>query len=166
MPERNEPVKEVASVSDVARMLRLSRGRFYELMKAGIFPQPSRNPETRRPFFDRRQQEECLRVRRTNCGINGQSILFYCCLDRRGDEIAPRKDHRDDPSRESPQNALARDLRDGLTRLGIVPGSDTTLLAAVRECFPDGYADVDFPTILTTVYRHRMRRDSPDNLTR
>ena len=45
MPERNEPIKEVASVSDMARMLNLSRGRFYELMKAGIFPQPSGIPK-------------------------------------------------------------------------------------------------------------------------
>jgi len=162
---QNEPLKEVASVSDVARMLGLSRSRFYQLMSEGVFPPPSRNEETGRPFYNREQQETCVRVRSTNCGLNGRPILFYARrLDGRPDNVPKGKDRRGHPPRESPQDAFLDDLRDGLSRLGIVPGCDTTIRTAVRDCFPDGYAGIEMATILATVFRHLSRQDAQDNV--
>ncbi len=59
------------SVSEMARMVGLSRQRFHQLMQAGVFPQPQRNEG--RPFFDEPTQQVCLEVRRRNCGVNGQA---------------------------------------------------------------------------------------------
>ena len=56
------------------------------------FPEPSRDDETGRPFYDEEQQVVCLEVRRRNCGVDGKPILFYA---RRGgaesDEWQPSK---------------------------------------------------------------------------
>lgn len=147
-------LKAVASVTDMARMLGLSRGRFYQLIKEGIFPPPTRNQAPGRPFYNREQQARCLKVRRENRGVNGRPILFYCRRpDGRPDPPA-RSKRPDHAARPTTEDAFMGDLRDGLKRLGIVPACDATILAAVADCFPDGYGDVDFPTILTTVFRH------------
>ncbi len=72
-----EPLKEIVTVTEMARMCRLSRARFYQLIGEEIFPTPSRNDQTRRPFFNREQQEQCLLIRRTNRGANGKAVMFY-----------------------------------------------------------------------------------------
>ena len=70
------PLKEIVTVTEMARMCRLSRARFYQLIDEGIFPEPSRNEQTGRPFFDREQQERYLTVRRTNHGANDRAVIF------------------------------------------------------------------------------------------
>src|ERR1022692_3404454 len=75
------------SVSEMARMVGLSRQRFHQLMQAGVFPQPQRNDG--RPFYDEPTQEICLAVRRRNCGVNGQVVLFYAR--RQATPIKPKK---------------------------------------------------------------------------
>ena len=67
--------KEVVSVSEMARILGLSRGRFYQLIADGVFPEPIREDENvKRTHFDRDLQEQCITVRKTNQGINGKVI--------------------------------------------------------------------------------------------
>ena len=63
--------KTVVSVADMARMLSLSRARFYQLVNEGIFPYPIYSVHTRRPYFSEEMQQVCLDVRKRNCGING-----------------------------------------------------------------------------------------------
>ena len=78
MSERiDQQLKAVATVADVARMVGLSRARFYQLQRAGVFPWPVFNVTTRRPLYTEDQQRTCLEVRRRNCGVNGQPVLFY-----------------------------------------------------------------------------------------
>ena len=74
MPSRNsDELPAVVSVSQMAKRVGLSRSRFYDLVKVGIFPSPVYCLCTRRPMFLTEQQAECLRVRSTNIGVNGQS---------------------------------------------------------------------------------------------
>ena len=72
----DQATKEVVTVAEMARMCGLSRSRFYGLVKEGIMPLPSRNAATKRPFYTRERQAQCLLVRKTNCGVNGRPILF------------------------------------------------------------------------------------------
>src|SRR4051812_47561656 len=76
---REEPTgaKSGVSVSDMARTVGLSRQRFHQLVKTGVFPQPLRDEATERPYYDESGQAECLEVRRRNCGVNGKVVLFY-----------------------------------------------------------------------------------------
>src|ERR1700691_4962984 len=75
MSERNE-MKVVVTVAEMARMVSLSRSRFYQLLGTA-FPEPERQPGTGRPIYTEELQKVCLEVRRRNCGINGQAVLFY-----------------------------------------------------------------------------------------
>ena len=68
--------KTAVSVAEMARMVGLSRARFYQL-QGSAFPLPVYNLSTRRPIYVEEMQVVCLEVRRRNCGIDGKPILFY-----------------------------------------------------------------------------------------
>src|ERR1700722_18347446 len=70
-------MRAVVSISEMARMVGLSRQRFHQLVQAGVFPQPKRDEANGRPYYDEPTQQQCLEVRRRNCGVNGQVVLFY-----------------------------------------------------------------------------------------
>jgi hypothetical protein len=73
----NEETKAICTVSELARMCGPSTGRFYQLLRAGIFPPPMRQSETGRPYYTEALQEVCLEVRRRHRGVNGKPVLFY-----------------------------------------------------------------------------------------
>src|SRR5262245_65689935 len=77
MREQSAPTKAAVSVSEMARMVGLSRARFYQLVEAGVFPAPVYDVSTRRPMYVEELQTACLEVRRRNCGVNGKPVLFY-----------------------------------------------------------------------------------------
>ena len=69
--------KQIICVSEMASAVGLSRQRFGQLCKSGIFPMPDYHPTTHRPYFDTVKQQQILLVRQTNTGINNKAILFY-----------------------------------------------------------------------------------------
>src|SRR5436309_15362530 len=73
--QMSEETKAVVTVSEMARMCGLSRARFYQLQKAGVFPAPTY--QAGRPVYTEGQQQVCLEVRRRNRGVNGEPVLFY-----------------------------------------------------------------------------------------
>src|SRR5580692_5565936 len=103
--------KAVVSVAEMARMVGMSRARFYQLVEQGIFPPPLYRIDTKRPFFNQDMQEVCLEVRRRNCGINGRPVLFYAR--RLG---APISKAKATPPKTSHKHA---DLIEGLRALGL-----------------------------------------------
>lgn len=80
----------ICTVSQLAKKLRLSRARFYQLLKQGVFPPPAYSCTTRQPLYPQRLQEVCLTTRKTGIGINGQPVRFY---DRRKSDM-PNPDHK------------------------------------------------------------------------
>ena len=81
--QMHQQIKSVVSVAEMARMVGLSRQRFYQLL-GSTFPLPLYWIATRRPFYTEEMQQICLEVRRRNCGINGKPVLFYCGYPPRG----------------------------------------------------------------------------------
>lgn len=75
--EKPDGAKAGVSISDMARAVGLSRQRFHQLVKAGVFPEPLRDGTTGRPYYDGTGQTQCAEVRRRNCGVNGKVVLFY-----------------------------------------------------------------------------------------
>lgn len=73
----NADHKSICSVTELSRKLGLSRARFYQLQKAGVFPEPVYCLYTKRPFYPIDLQEICLGIRRTGIGHNGRPIIFY-----------------------------------------------------------------------------------------
>ena len=171
--DRDKAVKEIVTVAEMARMCGLSRSRFYSLIREGIMPTPSRNPETKRPFYSREQQEQCLLVRRTNCGINGKPILFYAQkVNQQAAVTAPKKrikrtTQRTGQSRPQAQaDPVIEELQHGLEQLGVTDVADGKIRTALADAYPDGHANVATATLLMTVFRSLKRQVSPDNLAR
>src|SRR4051812_41958032 len=114
-----EPVvstRAVVTVSEMARMVGLSRARFYQLVEAGVFPQPVYCVSTRRPMYVEELQKICLEVRRRNCGANGRPVLLYARGPRPPATAKPTK-----PAIAKLKVTVPHvDLIEGLAALGLV----------------------------------------------
>jgi hypothetical protein len=139
---QNDDTKAIVSVSEMARMVGLSRQRFHQLVQAGVFPQPQRHDG--RPFYDEPTQQKCLEVRRRNWGVNGQIVLFYA---RR--QPAPTR-----PKKLSPAPSPHADLLDGLRALGLVSATAVDVGEAVKTLFPQGNTAVDQGELIRAVFLH------------
>jgi hypothetical protein len=153
-----DETKKIVSVAEMARMVGLSRARFYQLVVGGTFPPPLYDVATKRPFYTEELQQVCLEVRRRNCGIDGKPVLFYC---RRGAEAAtPKKPRTAKPAK----GAKHADLLDGLRALGLTTATAAQVTAAVKELFPKGVTEVADDEVLRAVFLHVKRQDWADNV--
>src|SRR5262245_43271278 len=127
----SEETKAVVTVSEMARMVGLSRARFYQLQKAGVFPTPVY--QVGRPVYTEDQQQVCLEVRRKNRGINGQPVRFYA----RRRPIAPSKRQKlaDLPPARNKDIAA---LLDGLNALGLTTATAAQVVEVTKQLFPQG----------------------------
>ena len=100
-------LKAVCSVTELAEILDLSRARFYQLQKMGVFPMPVYCIRTRRPIYTLNLQQECITIRKTGIGHNGQLILFY----------ARRKNGSKKP--QDPSEQWYKELADALEQMGL-----------------------------------------------
>ena len=151
-------LKTVISVSDMAKMVGLSRPRFYQLVGT-TFPWPLYDLKTRRPFYNEELQQICLKVRRRNCGIDGKPLMFYS----RRLQTAPttRRTPKPPPKRANGDNYSH--LIDGLKSLGlvVVPAQVTM---AIKEIYPNGLGEVAQGEVLRAVFLHIKRQNCADNV--
>jgi hypothetical protein len=154
--------KSAVSVTEMARMVGLSRARFYQLVKAGTFPTPDVEPNTGRPFFSEEKQRICLEVRRRNCGINGRAILFYSRRRDFGQTVQLTGNHKAKasarPARPKATSQYA-DLIDGLAALN-VPATAAQVEQVVKELYPSGTDGIDQGEVLKAVFLRLRRQDS------
>src|SRR4051812_45864879 len=146
----NEETKAVVTVSEMARMVSLSRARFYQLVRAGVFPAPSY--QAGRPVYTEEQQRVCLEVRRKNRGVNGEPVLFYAR--RRAAEPARRTPRASQPA---PRNKDVAALVDGLNALGLTTATAAQVLQVTEELFPQGTKGLDQAEVLRAVFLHLRR---------
>jgi hypothetical protein len=142
--------KKLVTIAEMARMLGLSRARFYQL-KGTAFPLPLYDPETKRPYYPEELQQLCLEVRRKNCGIDGKPILFYA---KGSAPLVRRPRKTDEPS----------DLIQGLKGLGLNPVMSQQVNAALKTLFPKGTSSLDQGDVLRAVFVHLKRHNSADNV--
>jgi len=145
--------KVVLTISDTARLVGLSRSRFYTLMQQGVFPMPLYLIATKRPFFDERLRDECLEVRRTGLGINNQPILFY---PRRVGPPTTRSSKSSLRGKKKTPATNPRVLRliELLKGLGVESLSPQSVTAVLSDCFPNGADDKADHELVGPVYRH------------
>lgn len=143
-------LKAVVSVSEIARMIGLSRSHFHALMKSGVMPLPVYCLHTRRPMFTRELQQECLLVKETNIGIDGRYVCFYAPRQR---ETPAQRSNR----RQRPVVERHAELLGGLRSLGIGDITDSQADAALRHCFPQGVNGIDDGQVLRAVWQHLRR---------
>jgi len=151
-------VKEAVSVAEMARMIGLSRARFYQLI-GSAFPPPVYDVASRRPYYSSDLQTKCLDVRHRNCGIDGKPVLFYA----RRMMIAPSRP-RPSRKRTTVVNDQHNDLTEGLKSLGLMDVTAAQVGATVKQLYPCGVKDVDEGEVLRSVFLAIQRRDTADNL--
>ena len=153
--------KVAVTVAAMARMVELSRARFYQLMKAGAFPAPLKNPETNRPFYSEELQQICLEVRQRNCGIDGKPILFYA---RRFNSAPSRV--KNPKTKPEVKRGDVTALLDGLNALGLTTVTGAQILRVTEELYPNGTEGMDQSQVLRSVFLHLKRLDSGDKVGR
>src|SRR5947207_1020675 len=70
-------LRAVVSVTMMAETVGLSRSRFYDYVRRGVFPCPLYSLATKRPFYTAEAQQVIHEVRQTGIGANGEFVLFY-----------------------------------------------------------------------------------------
>ncbi len=167
---------EAVSVGELCQMLSLSKRRFYELQKQGVFPDPSAYTlVSRRPIYFAEDIRTCLGVRRRNVGNNGQIVFFYAA--RSPQQVALRQAARPtaQPSLPNAERRTARSPRpqrsqhaeiiDALAALG-VEATAAQVATAIRETFPSGTVGVDEGEVTRRLYQRIRGRNSADNVQR
>jgi hypothetical protein len=152
--------KAAVTVAEMARMVGLSRSRFYQLIGTA-FPQPERQPGTGRPVYTEQLQQVCLEVRRRNCGIDGKPVLFYA----RRLGTAPAKPEAAKP-KLGPEGKDVSALVDGLNALGLTTATAAQVQEVTQELYPKGTAGLDQGEVLRAVFLHLKRQNSADNVRR
>jgi hypothetical protein len=157
MSAHNE-TKAAVTVAEMARMVGLSRSRFYQLIGTA-FPDPKRQPETGRPIYTEELQQICLEVRRRNCGIDGKPVLFYA----RRLGAALTKPRIPKPKVETKGKDVSA-LVDGLNALGLTTATAAQIQKVTQELFPQGTEGLDQGQVLRAVFLHLKRHNSADNV--
>lgn len=154
--------KSVVTVSEMARMVGLSRSRFYQL-QGTAFPKPVYDCQTRRPYYTAEQQQVCLEVRHRNCGVDGKPILFYASSPK-----SPAGNRKSRKPKAKTAKAASRyaPIIEGVKSLGLNLATASQVEQTIRKLFPNGISDVEQEEIIRVVFVHLMRQNSTDNLGR
>jgi hypothetical protein len=150
----SDQTKAVVSIAEMARMVGLSRGRFYQLIGT-TFPAPIYDVATKRPFYPEELQLVCLEVRRRNCGIDGKPVLFYA----RRTTIAPKKGGSR-PGAVKPRHDDHADLCEGLKYLGLVTVTSAEVESAIKTLYPSGVGQTSQGEVLRALFLHLRAQGS------
>ena len=146
VPEGSQ--RAAVSVSEMASLCQLSRSRFHALVREGIFPRAVQPGEGKRPYYTQELIQQCLDIRRTGIGQNGQVVLF----NRRTGKKADRK-----RSTTQPPPAEHPELVESLRSLGLTV-TGQAVAAAVQAVFPGGIEGVDQGEVIRKVFLHLQGR--------
>jgi len=138
-------LKPIISISEMCKILNLSRGRFYQLLKSGFFPKTLTDDRSKRPYYNQELQEKCLECRQSGIGVNGSYMLFY----------SPRKNENisDLKSRKKKIDPALKELTDTLKTMGI----ETTVeqvQKSLSELYPSGTEKVEQGVVIRELFRY------------
>jgi hypothetical protein len=142
--------KAIVTVSEMAKMVGLSRARFYQLVRGGVFPPPVYR--SGRPVYTAELQEVCLGVRKSHRGINGEPVLFY----------AKRRPSRP-ATTPAPRNKDVTALVESLNALGLATATAAQVEKATKELFPKGTGGLDQGEVLKRVFLHLRKQNRGAN---
>lgn len=151
--------KAAVTVAEMARMVGLSRARFYQLI-GSAFPHPVHCVKTRRPIYVEELQEVCLEVRRRNFGVDGKPVLFYSR--RIGSPALPTaKVKSAAPKSKAPKVHV---LLDSVRSLGLPHATSAEISTAVMALFPRGSDSVARGDLIRAVFLHLKSKNSADKV--
>jgi len=125
------------TLQELCDQLGISKTRYYQLQKKGVFPAPQRAGS--RPVFDTNLAHQCSEVVRTRTGINGEPVLFN----------AKRKQ---EPVQKRPAAAKGKhdDLIASLGSLGLTVTKEQVAVAI--QSLPNSGSDLDEPALVKAVF--------------
>jgi len=141
-------LKAAVSVSEMAKLLGLSRASLYALIKKGVFLAPIYSPVNKRPLYTADMQAENLAARQGGIGVNGEYVLFY---EKR--QPAPAVPTKGQPAKRDERASLM----EGLSALGLDKVTTTQVGEAIAANFPNGIAGVEESVVLRVLNRHFRR---------
>lgn len=144
MPVQKSSLKAAVSVSEMAQLVELSRSRFFCLTKAGVFPEPINSSYSNRPIYDQALQQQCLDIRRTCIGLNGQPILF----NRKSNSPKSR-----DKTNAKQEHA---EMLNALGELGLKTTAPV-IAASITKLFPAGIDGADRGQVIKRVFQDIKR---------
>ena len=155
------PIKAAVCIKEMAALVGLSRQRFMQLVKGGVFPQPLKDDASGRPYYTGEMQAVCLDVRRRNCGVNGQVVMFYA---RR--TASPTPPSRPRPVKPPKPKAVSNDrhaeLLVGLHGLGLTTATSEQVADAVAHLFAKSTNEADPGHVLRAVFLYLRGKNSAE----
>ena len=137
-----DDLKAVCTVTELAKKLSLSKARFYQLQKTGVFPQPIYCTRTKRPFYPLELQRKCIEIRTTGIGHNGQLVIFYTSRQSRSKKPQSRSDYK------------YEEVTNALKKMGLSVTSNK-VKNAVKTLYPEGLAQCpDEGMVIRDLFRY------------
>jgi len=159
MNNKNIGLPPYINMSNMAKLLNLSRSRLYQLIDQGILLKPVYLSANKRPVYTKEMAMRNIEVKNSNVGINGKVIMFYTArtLTTPAKSKKAVKKSTDQKTVSSGKHA---DLIDALESLGLEDITSSQIDSAIHKCFPDGTKNVTDDDILTEIFRHLKCRNS------
>ena len=137
-------LKPIISISEMCKILNLSRGRFYQLLKSGFFPKTLTDDRSKRPYFNQELQGKCIECRQSGIGVNGSYMLFY----------SPRKSETVSEMKRGKQkiDPALKELTDTLKTMGL----ETTVEQVQKyllEIYPSGVDKIEQGVVIRELFR-------------
>jgi len=143
---------EYISCSHMARLLNLSRSRFYMLIspEEGIFLSPIYNIQTKRPYYTREMASINLECKRKNQGISGKVCMFYSARH----SSSTRNTTTGNTKNKNRENGTTehQQIQSDLESLGLKNILSSQIDKTIKECFPDGTDGVDEGEVVRQVF--------------
>jgi hypothetical protein len=152
-----DQLKAAVTISEMARMVGLSRARFYQLIGTA-FPWPIYSVSTKRPFFSEDLQKICLEVRRRSYGVDGRPVLFYAKQLSLTAKPRPKRKSVTKPKAPPPDDGLL-DILEGVRALGLSMATYAQVESAVESAFPSGTREVSSGEVIRAVFLALQRQD-------
>ena len=160
----NEPyLPEIVSVQGMAKLLHISRSRFYSLMDEGVFLKPVYSLNKKRPHFTREMAMKNISAKKNNIGVDGCTVVVFYSSHSTSIQ---KMDRSTKGKVKTPSQNKYAELKEGLESLGLTNLSDPNIGSAFRQCFPNGTDNIGEDEILTTIFRHFKCQNSSDNVGR
>ena len=140
--------KPIVSITEMSRIVELSRARFYQLLDSGFFPKPLHDERSNRPYYDLELQKKILESRQSGIGVDGSYMLFYS--PRKAESHSHiKKNKRVDP--------VVTELAETLESMGL-DVSVKQVQHSLSELYPDGTIDVDQGVVIRELFRYLKNR--------
>ena len=166
MSVTNSPnIPEILSITQISKLLNLSRSRYYQLVSEGVFLPPIYSTDTKRPYYTAEMARKNLEVKKNSVGINGKIVLFYTSRNAPTTSVHKQRP-KESKLLNNPTGDNHQDLIEGLSALGLSNVSDAQIESALKKVFPQGIENIDSGEILRQVFLSIKRQDSTDNVNR